>query len=202
MTWPIDAAAGALRERLTGLPGVEAVRLRLAHWQGEAGQSGTAWRMHAMLIGLQRFDTVNIAYGEAAGDSALAEVAARLQHWASSELESRWIAAHAGGGKFLVIAAEECSRERWQLLADQLADEIARPVVGATGIVRLSPKVALLRTLEGEELDSMLDRLAQALEKAKRQQGHRLVWADGGASFGPRLAACQRHRPNVLSSWA
>ncbi|MCB2064751.1 MAG: EAL domain-containing protein [Novosphingobium sp.] len=189
MTGRNQTTAGTLRERLTGLPGVEAARARLVLWESERAQSGATGHMHAMLIGLQRFDAVNIAYGEAAGDSALAEVAARLQHWASAELESRWIAAHAGGGKFLVIAAEECSRERWQLLADQLADEIARPVVGATGVVRLTPKVALLRALRGEALDSMLDRLAQALEKAKSQQGHRLVWSDGGASVPGRSAA-------------
>lgn len=189
MTGRNNAAAGTLRERLTGLPGVEAVRLRLAAWHCDNAQSGESGHLHAMLIGLQRFDAVNIAYGEAAGDSALAEVAARLQHWAGAELDSRWIAAHAGGGKFLVIAAEECSRERWQLLADQLADEIARPVMGATGIVRLSPKAALLRGLRGEALDSMLDRLAQALEKAKTQQGHRLVWADGDESLPGRSAS-------------
>jgi EAL domain-containing protein (putative c-di-GMP-specific phosphodiesterase class I)/GGDEF domain-containing protein len=145
--------------------------------------------MHAMLVALQRFDAVNIAYGEAAGDSALAEVAARIQHWAKEELESRWVAAHAGGGKFLIVAEGQCSRERWQLLADELADAIAQPVVAAAGIVRLSPKVALLRALEGESLDSMLDRLALALDRARNQQGRRLVWSDGEGSIPGRSAA-------------
>ncbi len=183
------AAAGSLHERLTGLPGVEAARLRMAAWQDEGARSEASGHMHAMLVALQRFDAVNIAYGEAAGDSALAEVAARVQHWTRAELEERWVAAHAGGGKFLIVAAGECSRERWQLLADQLADAIAHPVVTATGIVRLSPKVALLRALSGEALDSMLDRLALALDKAKRQQGRRLVWADGDVSLPGRSTA-------------
>jgi len=188
MTDRNHAAAGSLHERLTGLPGVEAARARLALWSQEGEQSGAVAHNHAMLVGLQRFDAVNIAYGEAAGDSALAEVASRILHWARTELETRWVAAHAGGGKFLIVAEGQCSRERWQLLAHELADAIAQPVVAATGIVRLSPKVALLRGLKGEALDSMLDRLALALDKAKNQQGRRLIWSDGEASLPGRSA--------------
>lgn len=178
MTECNHAAAGSLHEQLTGLPGVESARLRMALWSDEGALGGSSGYMHAMLIALQRFDAVNIAYGEAAGDSVLAEVSARVQHWARTELEARWIAAHAGGGKFLVVAAGESSRERWQLLGDELADTIAQPVMAATGIVRLSPKIALLRSLEGEVLDTMLDRLALALDKEHKQQGRRLIWAD------------------------
>lgn len=183
------AAAGALRERLTGLPGVDAARARLVLWRQASARGEGGEHLHAMLIALQRFDAVNIAYGEAAGDSALAEVASRVQHWAAAELDSRWIAVHAGGGKFLVIAQEACSRERWELLADELADAISLPVVSATGIVRLSPKVALLRAVSEEALDSMLDRLAIALEKARSQQGRRLVWSDGNSTVPGRSAA-------------
>ncbi|MCB2049442.1 MAG: EAL domain-containing protein [Novosphingobium sp.] len=179
------ATVGTLRERLTGLPDVEAVRERLSDWHAHSESR----HMHAMLVGLHRFDAVNIAYGEAAGDSALAAVAARVQHWAATELQSQWIAAHAGGGKFLVVASETCSRERWQLLADELADAISQPVVSPSGLVRLSPKVALLRALKSESLDSMLDRLALALESARSQQGRRLVWASGEATLPGRSAA-------------
>jgi EAL domain-containing protein (putative c-di-GMP-specific phosphodiesterase class I)/GGDEF domain-containing protein len=188
MTQPTHVAAGSLHERLTGLPGVEAARARIAGWEAEGSQSGEPRHMHAMLVALQRFDAVNIAYGAAAGDGVLAEVASRVQHWARAELDSRWIAAHAGGGKFLIVAEGQSSRERWQLLADELADAIAHPVIAATGIVRLSPRVALLRARAGESLDSMLERLALALDKAMRQQGRRLVWSDGKASLPGRSA--------------
>jgi GGDEF domain-containing protein len=87
MTEQNHAAAGGLRDRLTGLPGVAAVRVRLAEWRVEAACAGNPDHVHALLVGLQRFDAVNIAYGEATGDSALAEVATRVQHWASLELE-------------------------------------------------------------------------------------------------------------------
>ncbi len=81
-----------------------------------------------------------------------------------------------------MLASGPCSRERWQLLADQLADAIARPIFGTGGSLRLSARIALLRGLEAESYESMLDRLAQALETARGQQGRRLVWADGDAT--------------------
>ncbi|MBV1917375.1 MAG: GGDEF domain-containing phosphodiesterase [Sphingomonadaceae bacterium] len=181
--------ADGLRSRLTGLPDLEAVRARLPDWIGSHDTAGVSANLHAMLLGLHRFDTINIAYGTPAGDIALAEVASRIQHFAASELDGAWLAAHAGGGKFLLVANESCSRERWQLVAEQLADAIARPVIASAGVLRLSPRIALLRGLVGEEFDSMLDRLAQALEKATRQQGKRLAWASGEATPPGRSAA-------------
>ncbi len=178
-----------LRDRLTGLPDVEAVRTRLADWIAMGASVGGRAHVHAMLVGLRRFDAVNLAYGETAGDQALGEVAARISHFAASELDGQWLEAHAGGGKFLLVANEACSRERWQLVAEQLADAIARPVVVPTGVLRLSPRIALLRGLEGEAVDSMLDRLGQALEQAHDQQGRRLAWADGEATPPGRSAA-------------
>ncbi len=181
--------ADGLRNRLTGLPDVEAVRARLSEWLSAGAAGGPVAHVHAMLVGLHRFDTVNIAYGASAGDGALAEVAARIQHFAASELDGQWLVAHAGGGTFLLIANESCSRERWQLVAEQLADAISRPVIVPAGVLRLSPRIALLRGVEGESFDSILDRLGQTLDKAKREQGQRLAWADGEATPPGRSAA-------------
>ncbi|GGN44717.1 hypothetical protein GCM10011349_10050 [Novosphingobium indicum] len=132
-----------------------------------------------MLFSLRRLEAINIAYGEAAGDGALEEVASRIQHFASEELDGPWQLARAGGGSFLLVANEACSRERWQLVADQLADLISRPIAVPTGVLRLSPRVALIRALTDESVDSMLDRLGHALQEASEQQGQRLAWADG-----------------------
>ena len=64
-------------------------------------------------------------------------------------------------------------------MADQLADLISRPIAVPTGVLRLSPRVALIRALTDESVDSMLDRLGHALQEASEQQGQRLAWADG-----------------------
>lgn len=168
------------RDALTGLPGIEAVRERLRSWS--AGEGST---LHALLLGLRRFDAVNLAYGTSAGDLALAEVAARLTHFAAAELEGPWLAARAGGS-FLLVANQACSRERWQLFAQQLADSVAGPIAGGSGALRLSPQIALLRVLAQDAPETMLDQLGQALAAAPAAM--RVVWADGETARSGRTA--------------
>jgi EAL domain-containing protein (putative c-di-GMP-specific phosphodiesterase class I)/GGDEF domain-containing protein len=172
---PLNAAP-VRSDVLTGLVGRDAAAARLDEWlaRGE--------RVHALLVGLKRFDAVNLAYGKAAGDAALAEVALRFKHFAAEELGGLWLAARGGGGQFLLLAAEPCSRERWQLAAGQLLDLLARPIVTTWGTLRLSPRGALLRGIEGESAGSVLDRLGQALDSTMAQPGRRLLWADGEAT--------------------
>jgi EAL domain-containing protein (putative c-di-GMP-specific phosphodiesterase class I)/GGDEF domain-containing protein len=165
--------------RLTGIPGLDAVHDRIAAWREDPVLMPHMAHVHAMLLSLRRLDAINMAYGAAAGDGALEEVAARIGHFAEEELDGPWMLARAGGGSFVLIANEACSRERWQLVADQLADMIARPIPVPTGMLRLSPRVALIRALGDESVESMLDRLGHALGDAHDQHGSRLAWADG-----------------------
>lgn len=182
--------ADAPRDVLTGLPDVASLRQRLQGWLAQAvGDDRDAVRVHALLVGLRRFDTINLSYGAAAGDGALAEVATRIGHFAADELDGPWLLARSGGGNFLLVADEACSRERWQLFAEQLADAIARPIVMPAGVLRLSPRVALLRVLAEEGVESIIDRLGQALATAKLQQGRRIAWADREVTRPGRTAA-------------
>lgn len=171
------------RDALTGLAGRDEASARLGEWLGRGEP------VHVLLLGLRRFDAVNLALGHGAGDAALIEMAARLKHFAADELDGPWLAARTGGAQFLLAATEPCSRERWQLLAGQLVDLAARGVAGAGGMVRLSPRIALLRGLAGESAGSMLDRLGQTLEILVGQPGRRLLWADGEATRSGRSAA-------------
>lgn len=189
MLWPRamntepPLAAEQRSDAVTGLVGRDAAAARLDDWLARGIM------VHALLIGLKRFDAVNLAYGKAAGDAALAEVAQRLRHFAAEELDGQWLAARGGGGQFLLLATEPCSRERWQLAAGQLLDALARPIATTWGTLRLSPRGALLRGVEGESAGSVLDRLGQTLDAATSQPGRRLLWADGEASRGGRSAA-------------
>lgn len=171
------------RDPVTGLTGLDAARVRLGDWlrQGEP--------IHALLVGLKRFDAVNLAYGPSAGDAALAEVAGRLKHFAGDELEGAWLAARGGGGQFLLFSVEPLSRERWQLIGAQLLDLLARPITIGASTLRLSPRAGLLRAVAGEEPDSVFDRLGQALDNAMSHPGRRLIWADGEATPAGRSAA-------------
>lgn len=175
------------RDAVTGLPEIEAARVRLGEWL--ASRDGLPTHVHALLVGFRRFGTVNLAYGSAAGDGALAEVAARIQHFAASELDGAWLVARGGGGSFLLAANEACSRERWQIVAEQLADSLSRPVALPDGVLRLSPRMALLRGLPGEGVESILDRLGQTLAGAELLQGRRIAWADGEIARPGRTSA-------------
>lgn len=178
-----------LEDRLTGIPGIECVHDRVDAWRADPAIAPRHAHVHAMLLGLRRLEAINIAYGPAAGDGALEEVANRIHHFAAEELDGPWQLARAGGGTFLLVANEACSRERWQMVADQLADLISRPIAVPTGVLRLSPRVALIRALAGESVESMLDRLGHALQQATDQQGGRLAWADGEVTPPGRSSA-------------
>lgn len=178
-----------IEDRLSGIPGIEAVHDRIAAWRADPAIAPRHGHVHAMLLGLRRLDAINIAYGEAAGDGAIEEVANRIQHFASEELDGAWQFARVGGSSFLLVANEACSRERWQLFGDQLADQIARPVGIPSGILRLSPRVALLRAMSAETVESMLDRLGTTLQQLNEQQAGRLAWADGEVTPPGRSSA-------------
>lgn len=145
-----------------------------------------------MLLALGRFDTVNLAYGEAAGDGALIAVAQRIGHFADDEFgEGNWIAARIGGGKFLLAVREACSRERWQWLGEALADAVALPIAGTddASTLRLWPRVALMRAMPGEGPQVIFDRAGEALERAQHSHGQRVLWADGGITPRGRTGA-------------
>jgi predicted signal transduction protein with EAL and GGDEF domain len=178
----VDARQGpdeSLLDALTGLPGLDLARARLAEWLAASPDATGEHCVHGLLVGLRRFDAVNLAYGSAAGDAALARVAARMIQFAADELDGAWLVTRGGGGNFLLVANQPCSRERWELFAEQLADAIAQPIAVPAGVLRLSPRMALMRGNPGEGVDTMLDRLGQALTDAKESPARRLAWADG-----------------------
>ncbi|WP_230079867.1 GGDEF domain-containing phosphodiesterase [Alteripontixanthobacter maritimus] len=180
------------RDMLTGLANRAGAMTRIAKWQAKAAAEGEAAPIHAMLIGIGRIATVNLAYGEAAGDGALSEIARRIDHFAADEFETGgFLAARLDGGKFLLTACEPCSRERWQWLGEALADSLAHPIAAAegAGVVRLWPRLSLIRLAPGEAADSLLDRLAHSLDTAQRVHGKRLFWADQTAEVPGRGAA-------------
>ncbi|MGB7372795.1 EAL domain-containing protein [Pontixanthobacter sp.] len=181
-----------LRDSLTGLANADAAHATLAEWQMRAGAEGRTAPVHTMLIALGRFDTVNLAYGSATGDGALIAVARRIVHFADDEFDAGdWIVARLSGGKFLLAAHEPCSRERWQWLAEALADGIAHPITGldAAGALRLWPRCALMRPAPGEGPSLIFDRLAETIEEARNLKGRRIVWADGGLTIPGRRSA-------------
>ena len=176
-------------DALTGLGNTQLARGTLARWQAEWPEGADACPIHAMLVTLGRIDTVNVAFGEEAGDTALIEVARRIRTFAEDELEtSPWLAARLGGGKFLLIVREELSRERWQWLAEALADAIATPIRNPKGAaeLRMWPRVGLLRVSEGDTADTVFDRLAETIAGLRETGGRRIAWSLPGMGPGKR----------------
>ncbi len=171
------------RDPLTGLADQAQARETIARWLSDWPRDTISCPMHAMLITLGRIDTVNVAFGESVGDGALVEVAQRIKHFASDELESSsaWIAARLGGGSFLLVARQECSRERWQWLAEALADAIAMPIANPEGgaSLRLWPRLALMRVTEQDDADSVLDRLSEVAARMRDSNRRRIDWSAG-----------------------
>jgi len=182
-TSQIYVGAAEQRDALTGLHGPEAARRRLDAWAAGAP-------VHGLLLSLSRLAAINLAYGKQVGDAVIAETAARLLHFAGDEFDGPWFAARLGGGVFLLLAQEPLSRERWELLGEGLAEAVARPISGANATLRLSPRIALLRGLAGEDAQSQLDRLGETMAVLERSGGRRLMWADGGL-VGPGRGAVQ-----------
>ena len=198
------------KDILTGLADPAQLRRTVARWQSEWPEPGGTCPIHAMLITIGRIDTVNVAFGESAGDVALVEVAQRIRHFASDELESGvWLAARLNGGNFMLLAREECSRERWQWLAEALADAIAGPIVNPEGgsNLRLWPRIALMRASEHDDADTILDRLSELAERTRQSAGSRIAWSSGVVAQGKRssheleadlLAAIDRDEIEIL----
>ena len=178
-------------DALTGLVSASEARRRLSAWSESSGDAADEGAGHwqVMLIGLQRFQSVNHAYGQPAGDGALVEIAQRVRTLAGEEIEGEWFAARLGGSDFLLAARDDVTRERWSFVAAILADAVARPLAAGVGHLRLVPRLALLRARTGEVAADALDTLSQALADAQRQPGVRLVWADGRRAPRGRSAA-------------
>lgn len=175
------SSADDVRDSLTGLPGIAGA----ASWF-EGHQRGY---VHAMLLGLHRFRTVNLAYGHSGGDSVLAEIARRIADFAAEELEADALVARVGGGEFLVASSGTISRDRWQWLAEALTRRISRSLPMSGDVLHLVPRTALLRGLPGEGGAALIDRLDQALGSLQQQAGRRLIWADGSHRARGRSAA-------------
>ena len=62
------------RDALTGLADLSTARTTIARWQADWPADTIACPVHAMLITLGRIDTVNVAFGELAGDGALVDL--------------------------------------------------------------------------------------------------------------------------------
>ena len=175
-------AQAATRDPLTGLATMSQAAETLKSWQGAGSQA------QAMLIALGEMGALNLAFGQAVGDKVLCETARRIVLFADDEFaDDSCLVARVDGSTFLVAVQKEWARERWQWLAEALADAIALPFRESddAASIRLWPRIVLARSGPADEAGSLLDKLAEASDRSRELGATRIGWAHGAPTqFG------------------
>jgi diguanylate cyclase (GGDEF)-like protein/putative nucleotidyltransferase with HDIG domain len=135
----------------------------------------SAPRIALALLDLDHFKSINDAYGHAAGDEVLVEVARRLDAaLRPGELLARW-----GGEEFAVFFLRTddvaAARARCEGLRRVIADE---PIRISQGELRVTLSIGAAVAMAGDEPDELLDRVDIALYQAKRSGRNRTRLVD------------------------
>lgn len=155
-------------DQLTGVANRKQAIERLEEWA--ATEAGTT----VIFVDLDRFKSINDAYGHTTGDEILRLVAARL----TEAVRVDDLVARLSGDEFLVIA-----RSPDDDIVDDLAGRIADTLsfVATVGFreIRVSASVGCARHIPGETADDVVANADLAMYRAKESGGGQLVRFDG-----------------------
>jgi diguanylate cyclase (GGDEF)-like protein len=149
-------AGAAVRDALTGARDAASAR----RWIDRRLSDGAT--VSAILIGLTRFETVNTAYGRAAGDTLLRAVSRRLAEVARERLGRGAVVARISGSEFLV-AIDDADPESVALAGARFEEAVARPFVVQGEFVPLGSRLASVVSAPGDSAASLLRRASEAL---------------------------------------
>ncbi len=140
-----------------------------------------------LLIDLDHFKQINDQFGHAGGDTALEATAKRLRSACrESDALCRW-----GGEEFLVLM-EGCPLDDALQRAEVLRQTIAsQPVRFGREDISLTLSIGVAEWLDGEDLDSLVNRADGALYEAKHLGRNQVITAPprlSAATAGERLA--------------
>jgi diguanylate cyclase (GGDEF)-like protein len=146
----------AMLDALTGLPNRRSFddRLTTAVAGGEAAPA-------VLIVGLDRFQSVNDTHGHAAGDALLCLAAQRLRR----ELRDDDIVARFGGDAFGILQPNGVGTDS---LAARLVDILSRPFLVEGVLVRTGASIGVARLPEhGPSAADLIGHAEQALREAK-----------------------------------
>ena len=149
-------AGAAVRDALTGARDGASAR----RWIERRLADGAT--VSAILIGLTRFETVNTAYGRAAGDALLRAVSRRLSEAAREAIGRGAVVARMGGSEFL-IASDEADTGKVALASARFEEALGRPFVVEGEFVPLGARMASAVSVAGDSAASLLRRASEAL---------------------------------------
>jgi diguanylate cyclase (GGDEF)-like protein/PAS domain S-box-containing protein len=168
----------ATHDPLTGLPNRNLSGDRLNQAIAQARRQGR--RVAALLISLDRFKTVNDAFGHAAGDDLLRAVARRL----SGLVRDGDTVARQGGDEFLVVLAGlERSSDVFPLVRT-LLEGLGRPFpLGEGGEVSITASIGVsLFPQDGGDGEALIGNADAAMSRAKAQGGNTCHFFTSGMS--------------------
>jgi len=156
----------ATHDLLTDLPNRALFQDRLGHALRQAERRG--WTMGVMFLDLDRFKAANDAFGHAAGDALLREVARRL----SRCVRASDTAARIGGDEFAVVLAELAQPEDATVVAKKILEAMAAPAALDGREYRISVSVGItLFPGDGRDAESLLRNADAAMFRAKQAGG-------------------------------
>ena len=158
----------ATHDALTGLPNrlLFADRLKLA--LANAERTGTA--LAVCYLDLDGFKPVNDAFGHAAGDEVLRQVAERL----TQLLRGNDTVARLGGDEFVILAGGLQQPEAVAGLCERILSVVALPIAVAGTTVQVSASIGFsLFPDDSRSAETLLEQADRAMYQAKRSGGAR-----------------------------
>ncbi len=142
---------------------------------GHALARGTraAQPVTVLFLDLDNFKTVNDSLGHAAGDRLLVEAARRI----AACVRDTDLIARLGGDEFAVLVENASDLEEVQLVADRVAEAVAKPFMLGGKEVFVSASIGIARTTSGETSDELVRNADVAMYVAKtRGKGQHVLF--------------------------
>ncbi len=145
-----------LRDALTGLPQANDLR----EWLTTRSDRGP---LTLLLINMTRFDAINAGLGREAGDALLKATARRIEPIVAELTGPERMIARMAGAEFAVAISGALSAERLYMLAEAIADSLARPMPSADGPVSVGTRIVVVDQSAGGKPAAILIRRASRL---------------------------------------
>ncbi|MDB5690421.1 MAG: bifunctional diguanylate cyclase/phosphodiesterase [Sphingomonas bacterium] len=160
-----QTVAIATRDPLTGIGDGPALRRWLDKRLHQPAGRGA--RCVLLLLAVNRFETINRAFGNGTGDALLQGIARRIERLAGSTGRGRRCVARIAGAEFAIGLAPPTTIEEGEMIAAQIVEAVARPFVCGDQFITIATRIGVAAAGDTEDGASLLRRASTALADAK-----------------------------------